>query len=141
MSQQYYSSSRTGQVRETTRRALRRSLPLCHCQLASFLTSTPRLRKGQVSSKSGHNQTMKPIFPQLFATCVAFLVGAQVGQQEPLLSNKIMAQPKVDKVPGHSDAIYGPVPKEDQIFRVEFLEIAPTPIVSYGHRRPQNLII
>lgn len=41
-----------------------------------------------------------------------------------------MAQYKVDKVPGHNNATYGPVPKEDQIFDVEFLEIAPTPIVS-----------
>ncbi|KAH6884141.1 hypothetical protein B0T10DRAFT_608969 [Thelonectria olida] len=34
------------------------------------------------------------------------------------------------KVPGHSDATYGPVPKEDQIFKVEFLDIAPTPIIA-----------
>ena len=36
-----------------------------------------------------------------------------------------------DKVRGHSDAIYGPVPKEDQLLDVEFLEIAPTPIIAY----------
>ncbi|KAF7169555.1 hypothetical protein CNMCM5623_002215 [Aspergillus felis] len=37
---------------------------------------------------------------------------------------------KQDKVYGHSDAIYDPVPKEDQLFSVEFLEVAPTPIRS-----------
>lgn len=35
-----------------------------------------------------------------------------------------------DKVPGHNDAIYDTVPKEDQILDIEFLEIAPTPIVA-----------
>jgi hypothetical protein len=37
-----------------------------------------------------------------------------------------------DKVRGHNDAIYGPVPKEDQLLDVEFLEIAPTPIIAYA---------
>ena len=35
-----------------------------------------------------------------------------------------------DKVPGHNDAIYDIVPKEDQIMEIEFLEIAPTPILA-----------
>lgn len=35
-----------------------------------------------------------------------------------------------NKVEGHSDATYGPVPKEDQVFNVEFLEISPTPILA-----------
>lgn len=73
---------------------------------------------------------MKPIFPQVLAICVESLVVAQGVHQEPLLSNKIMSQLKVDKVPGHNNAVYGPVPKEDQLFDVGFLEIAPTPIVS-----------
>ncbi|KAF4228253.1 hypothetical protein CNMCM6805_002268 [Aspergillus fumigatiaffinis] len=37
---------------------------------------------------------------------------------------------KQDKVPGHSDAIYDTVPKDDQLLKVEFLEVAPTPIVA-----------
>jgi hypothetical protein len=37
-----------------------------------------------------------------------------------------------EKVGGHNDAIYGPVPKKDQLFNVEFLEIAPTPILAYA---------
>jgi hypothetical protein len=37
---------------------------------------------------------------------------------------------KQDKVPVHNDAIYDTVPKEDQILDIEFLEIAPTPIVA-----------
>lgn len=83
---------------------------------------------------------MEPCLPQLLAICVASLVGAQVGQQESLLSNKIMAQLKVDKVRGHSNAIYGPVPKGDQIFDVEFLEVAPTPIIAYAYLRRQTLL-
>ncbi|OOQ86006.1 hypothetical protein PEBR_23491 [Penicillium brasilianum] len=35
-----------------------------------------------------------------------------------------------DKVPGHHDAIYDTVPKKDQIFSNEFLEIAPMPILA-----------
>lgn len=67
--------------------------------------------------------------------CIAALVGAQPVQQEPLLSTEnIMAQP--DKVFGHNNATYGPVPKEDQLFSVEFLEIAPTPIQAYTHSPP-----
>ncbi|KAL4965979.1 uncharacterized protein BDV14DRAFT_171876 [Aspergillus stella-maris] len=33
-----------------------------------------------------------------------------------------------NKVPGNNDAVYANVPKEDQLFKVEFLEVAPTPI-------------
>jgi hypothetical protein len=35
-----------------------------------------------------------------------------------------------NRVPGHNDAIYDTVPKDDQIFKIEFLEIAPTPIIA-----------
>lgn len=76
---------------------------------------------------------MRPIISHLLAIYVASLVGAQLGQQEALFNIETMAQLTVDKVPGHNDAIYGPVPKNDQIFKVEFLEIAPTPIVSYDY--------
>ena len=31
-------------------------------------------------------------------------------------------------VPGHNNAFYGPIPKASQIFNIEFLEIAPSPI-------------
>ncbi|KAL4794689.1 hypothetical protein BDV19DRAFT_364628 [Aspergillus venezuelensis] len=33
-----------------------------------------------------------------------------------------------NKVPGNNDAVYAIVPKEDQLFNVEFLEVAPMPI-------------
>lgn len=36
-----------------------------------------------------------------------------------------------DRVPGHSDATYSVVPVDDQLFEVEFLEVAPTPIRAY----------
>lgn len=52
---------------------------------------------------------------------------------------------ELDKVPGHNNATYGPVPKEDQIFVVEFLEIAPMPIIAYAHLRrqtnPYNIVL
>ncbi|RAK79428.1 uncharacterized protein BO72DRAFT_526081 [Aspergillus fijiensis CBS 313.89] len=35
-----------------------------------------------------------------------------------------------DKVPGNNDATYDIVPKEDQLLSVEFLEVAPTPIIA-----------
>ncbi|KAE8326731.1 hypothetical protein BDV39DRAFT_176514 [Aspergillus sergii] len=41
----------------------------------------------------------------------------------------MMAQ-QDNRVPGHNDAIYDTVPKDDQIFKIEFLEIAPTPIIA-----------
>ncbi|KAL5357128.1 hypothetical protein BJX96DRAFT_143938 [Aspergillus floccosus] len=50
-------------------------------------------------------------------------------QQELLASEDIMAQ-QDNKVPGHNNSIYDIVPKDDQIFKIEFLEIAPTPIIA-----------
>ncbi|PYH78321.1 hypothetical protein BO82DRAFT_357411 [Aspergillus uvarum CBS 121591] len=35
-----------------------------------------------------------------------------------------------NRVPGHNDATYDTVPENDQIFKIEFLEIAPTPIIA-----------
>ncbi|KAJ5365995.1 hypothetical protein N7517_008881 [Penicillium concentricum] len=35
-----------------------------------------------------------------------------------------------DKVPGHNDAIYDIVLEEDQILKMDFLEIAPTPTLA-----------
>jgi hypothetical protein len=46
-----------------------------------------------------------------------------------LVGKDVMAQHD-NKVPGHSDAIYDVVPKEDQVLKIEFLEIAPTPIIA-----------
>lgn len=34
------------------------------------------------------------------------------------------------RIPGHNDAIYDVVAKEDQALKIEFLEIAPTPIIA-----------
>jgi hypothetical protein len=48
--------------------------------------------------------------------------------QKLLVCKDVMVEQ--DKVPGHNDAIYDTVPKEDQILNIEFLEIAPTPIVA-----------
>ncbi|KAK3325222.1 hypothetical protein B0H66DRAFT_114538 [Apodospora peruviana] len=55
--------------------------------------------------------------------------------QHPLLTenkNTIIIESSNHKqilVPGHNDAFYGPIPKAQQIFDIEFLEIAPSPIL------------
>ncbi|KAG4430461.1 hypothetical protein IFR05_014050 [Cadophora sp. M221] len=41
-----------------------------------------------------------------------------------------MAKIKVESVPGHNNATYGPIPKDLQLFNAEFLDIAPTPIIA-----------
>lgn len=37
---------------------------------------------------------------------------------------------KQNNIPVYSNASYDLVPKEDQLFGIEFLEIAPTPIIA-----------
>jgi len=76
---------------------------------------------------------MKSTFLHVLTLCAAALAitsHAKPSQQKPLVSVDIMTEQ--DKVRGHNDAIYGPVPKEDQLLDVEFLEIAPTPIKAYA---------
>jgi hypothetical protein len=67
-------------------------------------------------------------FLNLCAAALAITSDAKTTKQKTLFSVDIMAEQ--DKVRGHSDAVYGPVPKEDQLLNVEFLEIAPTPIIA-----------
>jgi hypothetical protein len=74
---------------------------------------------------------MKSTSPHWLSLCVAALAGLSIAnpvQQKPLVGEDIMV--KQDKVRGHNDAIYDTVPKEDQILHIEFLEIAPTPIIA-----------
>ena len=43
------------------------------------------------------------------------------------------------RVYGSNNATYGPVPKEEQLFQIEFLEIAPSPFEVYApesHKKP-----
>ncbi|KAE9378764.1 hypothetical protein N431DRAFT_553141 [Stipitochalara longipes BDJ] len=67
-------------------------------------------------------------FLALYAAALVTISYAKSPQQKSLFSVDIMAEQ--DKVRGHSDAIYGPVPKEYQLLDVEFLEVAPTPIIA-----------
>lgn len=74
---------------------------------------------------------MKSNIPHCLSLCVAALAVLSVAkpvQQKPFVGEDAMV--KQDKVPGHNDAIYDAVPKEDQILDIEFLEIAPTPIIA-----------
>jgi len=76
---------------------------------------------------------MKSVFVHFLNLCTAALAitsHTKLPQQKSLFNVDIMA--KKEKVPGHSDAVYGSVPKEDQLLDVEFLDIAPTPIISYA---------
>jgi len=37
-----------------------------------------------------------------------------------------------NKVPGHNNGTYGPVPEAKQLFKLEYLEVTPTPIPVYA---------
>lgn len=69
----------------------------------------------------------------LCATLAALAAASPFIQQPPLTQVAAMIEP-VDmlKVPGNNNATYGPVPKVDQLFQIEFLDIAPSPIPVYG---------
>lgn len=73
-------------------------------------------------------KSIPPHFLSLYTAALAVLAKINSAQQEVLISENIMAQQ--DKIPGHNNAVYDIVPKEDQIFSVEFLEIVPTPIIA-----------
>lgn len=71
-----------------------------------------------------------------FYTAVAAFVAARspisAAYQQPLPHVETMSENKATpKVPGNNDAIFGPIPKDSQLFEVEFLEIAPSPIPTY----------
>ncbi|GLB11816.1 hypothetical protein AtubIFM57258_008686 [Aspergillus tubingensis] len=75
---------------------------------------------------------MKPILWHILFLCTATLAAlakTNPTQQELLVNEDIMAK-QDNMVPGHNNAIYDTVPKDDQIFKIEFLEIAPTPIIA-----------
>lgn len=81
---------------------------------------------------------MKAIVAHVLVLCTAILTKASPVQSSNLQvllagsNGNIMASAINDKVPGHSDATYSVVPKEKQILKVEFLDIAPTPILAYA---------
>ncbi|RLM00577.1 hypothetical protein CFD26_108589 [Aspergillus turcosus] len=75
-----------------------------------------------------HTMPQFVVKPSPFHTSTPPPVNAKPAQQTSLVGVDVMF--KQDKVPGHSDAIYDPVPKADQLLSVEFLEVAPTPILS-----------
>ncbi|KAL4909360.1 hypothetical protein BDW74DRAFT_146434 [Aspergillus multicolor] len=77
---------------------------------------------------------MKPLLPELLSLCTAALAvhaTSASAQQSPLVDKNNIA--KQDKpvpvpVPGHNDAIYDTIPKEEQLYSIEWFEMAPTPI-------------
>ncbi|KAL3456518.1 hypothetical protein BJX64DRAFT_270510 [Aspergillus heterothallicus] len=75
---------------------------------------------------------MRSILPQILPFCttaLAALARTNPAQQELPISKDIMAK-QDNSVPSHNNDIYDIVPKEDQIFKIEFLQVAPTPIIA-----------
>ncbi|PVH76823.1 hypothetical protein DL98DRAFT_496291 [Cadophora sp. DSE1049] len=66
--------------------------------------------------------------PLLVCTALLAITVHANPQQISLYTTDPMVE--IEKVPGHNNATYGPVPKNEQLLSVEFLEIAPTPIVA-----------
>lgn len=83
-------------------------------------------------------RTTKAIVAHVLVLCTAILTKASPVQSSDLQvlltgsNGNIMASAINDKVPGHSDVTYSLVPKEKQVLKVEFLDIAPTPILAYA---------
>ncbi|KAL6232378.1 hypothetical protein BDW75DRAFT_217861 [Aspergillus navahoensis] len=74
---------------------------------------------------------MKAILLQFLPLCtvsVAVFGKTNPAQQQLLVGEDVMVQQT--KVSGHNDAVYDIVPKEDQLYSIESLEIAPTPILA-----------
>jgi hypothetical protein len=75
---------------------------------------------------------MKSILRLILPLCttalgVAALAKTNPAQQELLVDDDNIIAKQGTRVPGHNDAFYDVVPKEDQLYRIEGLEIAPTP--------------
>jgi hypothetical protein len=51
---------------------------------------------------------------------------------QPIATHEQQPQTKAARVPGSNNATFGPVPEAQQIFKIEFLEIAPLPIPTYA---------
>ncbi|KAH7327338.1 hypothetical protein BKA65DRAFT_66079 [Rhexocercosporidium sp. MPI-PUGE-AT-0058] len=65
----------------------------------------------------------------LYASILAIATSTHPPQEPLLVADKYtIVDPRVSHVSGHNNATFGPVPKDEQLFVVELLEIAPTPI-------------
>ncbi|KAK4621520.1 hypothetical protein CLAFUW4_07235 [Fulvia fulva] len=76
-----------------------------------------------------HFPNIKSAFGSLLAAVLASRVTARPGMardQTPIAH--FFDDPRTNAVPGNNNATYGPVPKAEQIFTIEFLEIAPLPM-------------
>lgn len=66
----------------------------------------------------------------LVTSCLATLGAAtpptQLERQQPVLDPQVL--PSRKRVPGTNNATYGSVPTFNQLFEIEYLEIAPSPI-------------
>lgn len=73
---------------------------------------------------------MKSILLQFLSLCTAALtvLGKTIQAQHQVLVGKDNMAQQGNKVPGNNNAVHAVVPEEDQLFKVEFLKGAPTPI-------------
>jgi len=60
------------------------------------------------------------------ATLSAATPSNELGRQRPVMNLQVL--PSKIRVPGTNNATYGSVPTFNQLFEIEFLEIAPSPI-------------
>ncbi|KAL3447268.1 hypothetical protein BJX65DRAFT_308326 [Aspergillus insuetus] len=70
---------------------------------------------------------LRLILPLCTAALAAALAKTNPAQQDLLVGEDNIITEQDNRVPGHNDASYDIVPKEDQLYRIEGLEIAPTP--------------
>lgn len=68
---------------------------------------------------------------------VASLCSAHAHTLQQITSDEQLSIMQANRVPGSNNATYGPVPVGEQIFDIEYLEIAPWPIPTYGSLRAQ----
>jgi hypothetical protein len=73
---------------------------------------------------------------ELVFIILASLCAAYTTSERPTSNHEQKPLTQVEHVPGSNHATYGPVPVEEQIFWIEYLEIAPLPIPTYDLPKP-----
>jgi hypothetical protein len=101
-----------------------------------FLSSiaTPIFRKVRTLN------TFKSLFDmrELVFIILASLCAAHITSQRPTSDYEQQPLTKLEHVPGSNNAMYGPVSVQEQILAIEYLEIAPLPIPTYGPPKLQS---
>jgi hypothetical protein len=75
---------------------------------------------------------------ELIFIILASLCAAHTTSQRPTSNHEQQPLTQVEHVPGSNNATYGPIPVEEQILAIEYLEIAPLPIPTYDPPKLQS---